>query len=369
MGTRDDMTVAAFIEALDERGIELWFEGARLRFRAPQGAVSAPLRAELAARREEIVAHLRAKAMGSKAIPPLSFSQRSLWISHQQTPESAAYHVAMPMEICSHLDLPALLQALQALVDRHGALRTTYDTVDGEPVQLVAGAHPPKLEIHDVVDVGDFKLRLMIEEDYRRPFDLVQGPVFRILFSRAAQTLHILLLTVHHIAVDAWSMLLLVEELLSLYAEAIGPGVASLPRPDNAYTDYVRWQEAWLAGSESDRLWSYWRQKLALPLVQLELPADRPHPSASTMRGASVPLRIVAKLTGRVKDLARQEETTPFVVLLAAFNVLPNNSAAVRTWLSERPCSRGANRIPACGRQLRQFPRAAQHHRQRHDFS
>ena len=190
MGTGDDMTVAAFIEALDERGIELWFEGARLRFRAPQGAVSAPLRAELAARREEIVAHLRAKAMGSKAISPLSFSQRSLWISHQQTPESAAYHVAMPMEICSHLDLPALLQALQALVDRHGALRTTYDTVDGEPVQLVAGAHPPKLEIHDVVDVADAKLRLIIEKDYRRPFDLVQGPVFRTsLFTRRSDSI------------------------------------------------------------------------------------------------------------------------------------------------------------------------------------
>jgi amino acid adenylation domain-containing protein len=322
MGAGDALTAPALISALNEKGIELWFEGARLRFRAPKGALTAELRAEVAVRREVIVAHLRACAATTQTIRPLSFSQGSLWLSHQQAPESAANHLAMPVQICSNLDLPALRQALQALTDRHPTLRTTYDTVDGEPVQCVAGTYSPPLEIHDVPKVSDDELRLMVEEDYRRPFDLVHGPVFRAsLFTRRTD-LHFLSLTFHHIAADAWSMLFLIEELFALYAEATGRNVASLPRPEMAYTDYVRWQQEWLGGPESDRLWRYWKEKLALPRTQLDLPIDRPRPAASTMRGASMHLEASVGLTKKVKDLARQEETTPFVVLLAAFKVL-----------------------------------------------
>jgi amino acid adenylation domain-containing protein len=322
MGTWDALTAPAIISSLNERGIELWFEGARLRFRAPKGALTAELRDEVAAHREAIVAHLRACAATTETIRPLSLSQASLWISHQQAPETAANHLAMPVQICSDLDLPALRHALQALADRHPTLRTTYDTVDGEPVQRVAGTYLPPLEIHDVPKVSDDELRLIVEEDYSRPFDLVHGPVFRAsLFTRRAD-LHLLSLTFHHIAADAWSMLFLIEELFALYAEAIGRSVANLPRPEIAYTDYVRWQQEWLGGPESDRLWRYWQEKLAPPRTQLDLPTDRPRPAASTMRGASMHLETDVGLTKKVKDLARQEGTTPFVVLLAAFKVL-----------------------------------------------
>jgi amino acid adenylation domain-containing protein len=322
MGTGDALTTAAIINRLGERGIELWLEGARLRFRAPKGALTAEIRAEISARREEITAHVRALAEASDEICPLSFSQRSLWISHQQAPESVAYHLAMPMQICSDLDLPALRQSLQALVDRHATLRTTYDMVDGVLVQLVAGAGVAALDTHDVPGVADDELRLMVDDDYRRKFDLARGPVFRAsLFTRRAD-LHVLLLTVHHIAVDAWSMLLLVEELFAFYAEAIGRGAVNLPRPEIEYTHYVRSQEAWLAGPEVDRLWSYWREKLAPPLAQLDLPTDRPRPTVATLAGASVQLETGAALTERVKDLARRNGTTPFVVLLATFQVL-----------------------------------------------
>jgi amino acid adenylation domain-containing protein len=322
MGSGDALTAAVLIDALSERGIELWFEGDRLRFRAPKGAMTAELRAEVSARRGEVVAHLRACAAETEMTWPLSFSQRSLWMSHQQMPESAANHLAMPIEICSDLDVQALRQALQALVDRHGTLRTTYAMVDGEPVQLVAGTYSPNLDIYNVPDAGRSELRIMVEDDYRRPFDLANGPIFRSsLFTRHADQ-HVLLLAFHHIAVDAWSMLLLVEELFALYAEGTGRSVTGLPRPEIAYTDYVRWQQEWLAGPESDRHWSYWQSKLALPLAQLDLLTDRLRPTASRMHGASVQLEAGAALTKKVKDLALQEGTTPFVVLLAAFKVL-----------------------------------------------
>jgi hypothetical protein len=146
MGSGDALTAAALIDALGARGIELWFEGERLHFRAPKGAMTAELRAEVSSRRREVVAHLRACAEKTVTTRPLSYSQLSLWMMHQQMPESAANHLAMPIEICSDLDLTALRHALQALVDRHGTLRTTYATVDGEPIQLVAGTYSPNLE-------------------------------------------------------------------------------------------------------------------------------------------------------------------------------------------------------------------------------
>jgi amino acid adenylation domain-containing protein len=322
MGTRDTLTAAELVNALGQRGVELWFEGTRLRFRAPKGALSPEIRAELSARRAEVTMHLRSLAATSGKICPLSFNQWALWFSHQQAPANTAYNLAIPMQICSDLDLQALQQSLQALIDRHATLRTTYDTVDGTFAQIVAGVGVLTLDRHDVSGVTDDELRVLIESDYRRPFDLATGPIFRAsLFTRRAD-LHVLLLTIHHIAVDAWSMLILIEELLELYAEATGRSAANLPRPAMEYTDYVRWQEARLAGPEADRLWSYWGEKLAPPLTRPDLPIDRPRPSASTLHGASVPFETGVVLTERVKDLARQNHTTPFVVLLAAFQVL-----------------------------------------------
>jgi amino acid adenylation domain-containing protein len=322
MGTRDALTAEDLIGALGQRGVDLWFEGARLRFRAPKGALTPEIRAELSARRVEVTAHLRNLAATSGKICPVSFNQWSLWFSNQQAPTNTAYNLAIPLDICSDLDLAALKQSLQALIDRHATLRTTYDTVDGTLAQIVAGVGVLTLDIHDVSGVTDDQLRLRVENEYRRPFNLATGPIFRAaLFTRQADR-HVLLLTMHHIAVDAWSMLILMEELFELYAEATGHSAANLPRPTMEYSDYVRWQQERLAGPEADRLWSYWEGKLAPPLARLELPIDQPRPAASTLHGASVQFETSVALTKRVKDVARQNGTTPFVVLLATFQVL-----------------------------------------------
>jgi amino acid adenylation domain-containing protein len=322
MGTRHTLTTAELTNALGQRGVELWFEGARLRFRAPKGALTPENRAELSARRTEIVMHLRSLAATSSKICLLSFNQWSLWFSQQQAPTSTAYNLAVPIEICSDLDLLALKQSLQALIDRHPALRTTYDTVDGTLAQIVAGVGVLTLNTHDVSGIPDDALLVMVENEYRRPFNLATGPIFRAsLFTRRTD-LHVLLLTIHHITVDGWSMLILIEELFELYAEATGLGASNLPRPTMEYTDYVRWREQRLAGPEADRLWSYWAEKLGPPLAQLDLPIDHPRPAASTLHGASVQLEFGGALTKKAKDLARRNGTTTFVVLLATFQVL-----------------------------------------------
>ena len=316
------MATQELLRRLAEQGVELWFEGDRLRFRAPKGALTPEQRAEVGSRRAEVVAELRRQAAERPALCALSFSQRSLWFLNQQAPESSAYHVAMAMRVVGSVHTEAMRQALQALVDRHAILRTTYDFVEGELRQRIAGNAVAEFEIHERPGAPEAALREEVEADQRRPFDLASGPVLRAsLYTRSADD-HVLLLTVHHIAADGWSLFILFEEFTRLYTEFSGNGAppAALPRPQVQYADYSRWQEQLLASPEGDRLWHYWQEKLAAPRVALNLPTDRARPEVQGFRGASFAFELPQGLTERVKELAREEGTTPFVVLLASFH-------------------------------------------------
>ncbi len=315
------MTVAELIDALRARTIELWFEGDRLRYRAPKGALTHELRNALVARRSEVLGHLRSIAAATRIASPLSFTQRSLWFLHQQEPDSAAYHVALSVRIHDAVDLAALRQALQALVDRHPILRTTYDVVDGALSQVVAGTGEIVLECCDATDLTDEALRQHAEADHRRPFDLAALPPVRAsLFTRNPES-YVLLLTIHHISVDGWSLLMILDELTKLYHEAITGESAGLTRPRVTYADYVNWQEQTLAGPEGERLWSYWREQLGKPPRPLDLPTDRRRPSSNDRGGAAVPVAMDGDLARRLADLARQQNTTQFVALLATFHI------------------------------------------------
>jgi len=308
---------------LQARGAEFWFEGDRLRFRAPRGVVQDDQRAVLAAERAELVGALRSEAERSSRTFPLSFSQQSLWLLNQQAPDSAAYHVALCVRVLSPVTRPALAQAVQALVDRHAALRTTYAYDEhGSPSQRVAGARSASFETFELPGASGAELRRAVEADYVRPFDLEQGPVMRVSLYTVAPADHVLLLTVHHIAADGWSLMTLTDELFRLYAEANGGPPAQLPRLAVEYSDYVTWQSEFLAGAEGERLWQIWREKLAPPRAPLELPTSRPRPELPEFRGASLPVELDAELTLALKQHAVREGTTPFVWLLACFHAL-----------------------------------------------
>ena len=266
--------------------------------------------------------HLRQLAADRTTTCRLSYSQQALWFLHQQEPESAAYHVAMPVRITSEVNIPALTQALQALVDRHAVLRTTYHLVEDGPVQRISALGVIELDRHVVSEISADALRDMVEADYQRPFDLVHGPVLRASLYTRNSTDHVLLLTIHHIAVDGWSLMMLFEELVKLYGERAGGPPAGLDRTTLQYSDYVNWQAEELAGAAGERAWSYWREKLAGPQTPLSLPTDYPRPMLQALRGASLPFRLEQSLTQRIKDLAYQERTTPFVVMLASFQTL-----------------------------------------------
>ena len=240
--------IAGLLSTLTSQGIELWFEGDRLRFRARKGVLASGLRQELAANRTELLAALRKEAGAQTHRSPLSYSQQSLWFIAQQNRDSAAYNVAFALRVLSRIEVPHLRHSLQALIDRHAVLRTCYEVIDDLPVQRVAGFETAQLDLHDAAGISDADLDAMIGADYRRPFDLERGPVMRAALYTRAPEQHVLLLVVHHIAVDGWSLLLLVEELGALLREAAGGAPAQLPKPGLQYTDYVDWQARLLAG-------------------------------------------------------------------------------------------------------------------------
>ena len=252
----------------------------------------------------------------------LSYIQQALWFIHQMAPESAAYNVSFAARIYSEVDAQKLERALQALVNRHAPLRTTYPARDGQLLQRVDEGQQVSLETINSSAWNDDELFERLSSEAHRPFDLERGPVMRaVLFTSSAKE-HVLLFAAHHIAIDGWSVWVLLDELRALYG-AGGDGAERLLPPLPAeYVNYVRWQAEMLAGPEGERLWDYWRNELAGGLPALSIPTDRPRPMAQTDRGAAHQFRLSPALTEQLKAVAKSEETTLYTVLLATFQVL-----------------------------------------------
>jgi Condensation domain len=265
---------------------------------------------------------LRKKAGQSSSSHPLSYNQQGIWFLYQLAPESAVYTVNFAARISTELDVSALRRAFQRLIDRHSALRTTFPVRCGTPIQRVHKAQKVHFRVVEASTWNPEELKPRLLEEAYRPFDLERGPLLRVtLFTRSVRE-HILLLVVHHIVIDFWSLAILLDELGVLYpAERAGAGVI-LPPLELRYTDYVHWQAEMLAGAEGERLWAYWRKQLAGQLPVLELRTDRPRPSIPTYRGASHDFTINAELSSELKALAKAHGATLYTVLLAAFQIV-----------------------------------------------
>jgi natural product biosynthesis luciferase-like monooxygenase protein len=254
---------------------------------------------------------------------PLSYGQRALWFLHRLAPESAAYNVFFAMRVLSDLDVDALRRAFQTLINRHPALRTTYLTRDGSPVQLV---HEFKEVCFEVMDASGWSREALdgrLVEEAQRPFNLETGPLFRVTLLTREPQQHVLLLTAHHIAIDLWSLVLLMNELRLMRPAMDESATVELPTPDGLkYTEYVRWQDEMLNGPQGERLWSYWHERLGGDLPLLKLPTDRARPPVQTYRGASYTFRLDQELTEHLQATAKAERATLYMILLAAFQVL-----------------------------------------------
>ena len=244
---------------------------------------------------------------------PLSYGQQALWFVHQLDRSSAAYNVHIAFRIHSPLDVDALRSAFQAIMDRHAPLRSTFAEREGVPFQRVAERMEIAFSVHDAGALDSAALRRRLLEEVHRPFDLEHGPVFRVaLFN--AQDAYDLIITTHHVAVDMWSTIIILEELAGHYSGTTMPEALALE-----YRDYVRWQSDMLHGDEGEGLFRYWRDTLRGDLPVLDLPLDRPRPPVQTFRGRSRRFPIDAHIHTGLRALAREESSTQFAVLVAAF--------------------------------------------------
>ncbi|WP_152622593.1 non-ribosomal peptide synthetase, partial [Archangium violaceum] len=257
---------------------------------------------------------------------PLSFAQQRLWFLDQLQPGGSFYIVPTALRLEGTLDVPALENSLSALVRRHESLRTTFQSERGQPTQVIAPPGPLPLQVVDLRSLPSARREAEVHkhttQEAQRPFDLGRGPLLRALLLRVGEQQHVLMLTLHHIISDGWSMGVLVRDLAAFY-QAFSRGLpASLPELPVQYADYAAWQHGWLQGEVLKKQLGWWRQRLADAPRALELPTDKPRPPVQTHQGALCHLRLSPPLSLAVKSLAQQEGATPFMVLLAIYQVL-----------------------------------------------
>ena len=256
---------------------------------------------------------------------PLSFSQQRLWMLDKLEPGSTAYNMPTPVRLRGRLDVAAMESALDEIVRRHDALRTTFAEQEGEPVQVVGPPAGFRLRVTDLSNLTEEVRRAeehRIVADHRRPFDLERGPLFRADLIRFAPGEHVLLLDVHHIVSDGWSIGVLFRELGALYGAFREGKPSPLPELPVQYADFSIWQREWLQGPVLEEQLAYWRKQLAGSPPALELPTDRVRPAVQTHRGRNVLLRLSAASTAKLRELSLREGTSLFMTLLSAFQIL-----------------------------------------------
>ncbi len=251
---------------------------------------------------------------------PASFAQQRLWFLDQFEDDHAVYVMRHAVQLRGPLQLQRLIDALNEVVRRHDSLRTTLRARDGVPVQVIAPHLVLEVPLVDLSHLPEEeRARAVVAEQSAepRPFDLARGPLLRLRLLRLAVDRHVLLMEQHHAISDGWSLEVFLRELATLLA----PGRAALPRPTLQYPDYAVWQRGWLQGSVLEEQLAYWRSQLG-GLVPLDLPGDRPRPPALRYDGADERRDLPPELSAAIRALSRSYGATPFMTMLAAFQVL-----------------------------------------------
>ena len=257
---------------------------------------------------------------------PLSFAQERMWFLNQLEPDSTVYHLPRLLRLRGKLDPISLERALKEIVRRHQALRTLCVPLDGVPHGELLSPDRFHVGFEDLRALPDSdrdaEIQRRTRDEMEAPFDLARDLMIRARVLQAADDEPFLVLTLHHIASDRWSAELFVREWSQLYAAFHQDQPSPLADLSIQYSDYAGWQRQWLRGEELERQLAYWKARLAGTPALLELPTDRPRPALSSQRGAQRRLSLGPALTDAVRTLARREGATPFMILLAAWQVL-----------------------------------------------
>ncbi|WP_338282406.1 condensation domain-containing protein, partial [Corallococcus caeni] len=318
-------------------GATLAVDGSNLRLGAPKGNISSELRERIRANREALIAFLAARNATNEArVPlvrvardkplPLSFAQQRLWFLNELEPGNPFYNVPVAVRMRGRLDIAALHASLNEVVRRHEALRTRFVMCDGTPFQQIVPHLTLTLAQEDLSALpgGERETQALarMQEEARTPFNLAEGPPIRFRLLRLEAAEHLMLLTLHHIVADGWSMGVLVRELGALYAAFTQNRPSPLPELRIQYADFAQWQRQVLSGEELDKQVAYWKARLDGAPTLLALPTDRPRPATQSHRGATHSFEVPPAVTAGLRALGLRSGGTLFMPLAAALNVL-----------------------------------------------
>ena len=331
------MQTIEFLTYLRSLDIQVFIEGEKFRCNAPEGTLTAELQAEIQARKSEIIAFLAATHHPSHhnfrpLVPisrsgnlPLSFAQQRLWFLDRLIPNNPFYNIPLALNLTGSIDLVALEQTFNEIVRRHEALRTTIVIQSGQPVQVI---HPtltitlPVIDLQQLPpDEREIRARQITNQAARQPFNLATDPLLRVKLLRLEETRSILLLTLHHIVADGWSLGILMQEIAALYPAFASNRPSPLLELPIQYADFAYWQRQCLQSEFLATQLNYWQQQLD-SISSLNLPTDRPRLAAQTYQGARRPLQLSPSLSAALLALSQHSGVTLFITLLAAFQVL-----------------------------------------------
>lgn len=325
------MTATEFLTYLRELDIQIYLEGERLRCNAPAGVLTPQLSAQIAKYKPELISLLHAQGKQPQLVKvsrdrslPLSFAQQRLWFLEQLVLGNAFYNIPAAIRLQGNLDCKALQSSFGAIVQRHEALRTNFLKVNGQPTQIIASDVSVSLPVVDLQHLPAQERQLVAAriatEEAGRSFNLATDLLLRVKLLQLDKTEYVVLLNLHHIVADGWSLGILMRELGALY-RAFSGNTSPLPELPIQYADFACWQRQYLQGEVLEKQLAYWKSQLAdLPI--LNLPTDRIRPAVQTYRGATHNLLLSNTLTASLEALSQQAGVTLFMTLLAAFQTL-----------------------------------------------
>ncbi|MDZ8185054.1 MAG: condensation domain-containing protein [Nostoc sp. ChiSLP02] len=328
------MNIEKFLTNLQTKGVKISIDGDQLSCRAPKGVMTAAIQQELKERKTEILAFLKEAQTATQynsfpLVPvtrdrevPLSFAQQRMWFLYQLDKESPFYNESLQVRIVGKLSLRALEQSINEIIRRHEALRTTFVVREGIPFQAILPTLAIAIPIVELQGLPEASVQQIVTQEVRQPFDLSIAPLLRVTLVRQQAESHLLILTMHHIITDGWSMGIFFKELEVLYHAFSKEQPNSLPELTIQYADFVLWQRQWLTQQVQQKQLDYWKQQLAGVPPLLELPTDYPRPPVQSFSGSTKKFQLEKDLTSQLVSLGQQSGVTLFMTLLAAFAVL-----------------------------------------------
>jgi amino acid adenylation domain-containing protein len=333
-------TTKELLADLSKLDIKLWLEytdEVRLRCNAPKGAITAELRTELADRKPEIIAYLQQNSPEiSPSDPiapierqgdlPVSFAQARQWFFDRLEGANATYNIPVALQLFGTLKVSALEMAVTEIIRRHEVLRTHFELVNDAPIQVISSnisIDIPVIDLQQLLEPEQSaRVKQLAIDESQEHFDLAVAPLVRVKLLQLLATSHVLLITMHHIISDGWSMGVFINELSELYIAFCAGTPSPLPGLTIQYADFACWQKQWLTGDILARQIDYWKQLLIGAPPLLELPTDRPRPSTQTYTGSFVKFILEQELSEQLTSLSQQSGTTLFMTILAAFTIL-----------------------------------------------